>query len=313
MLTYKAVGSTGRISDGEEGFLPILSRRVLVTESISLPIRGQQTKEFELEKLIKSGESKTLQHQSLTVQMVSNPSWYAVMAMPYLMDFPHECSEQIFGRLYANALAQHIVNSDPKIERIFEQWRGTPALDSPLTKNEDLKQVLLEETPWVRDANDESQARRDVAIFFDANRVATELSQTAAKLAEQQNEDGLWPWFPGGPGNEYISLHITTGFGRLSHLGVSVDMMAAQQSLERLDAWVKEQSDRIKENRDEPHIGSTIALYLYGRSFFLDTDPIADENQAAIDYWLGQAPSALVEGQLPPIASTSGSGAEAIR
>ncbi len=218
VLTYKAVGSTGRISDGEEGFLPILSRRVLVTESISLPIRGQQTKQFELEKLVKSGDSKTLQHQSLTVQMVSNPSWYAVMAMPYLMEFPHECSEQVFSRLYANALGQHIVNSDPKISRVFEQWRGTPALDSPLTKNQDLKQVLLEETPWVRDAKDESQARRDVAIFFDANRLASELAQASNKLAEQQREDGLWPWFAGGPGNEYITLYILSGYGRLSHL-----------------------------------------------------------------------------------------------
>ena len=184
-MSYKAVGSTGRISDGEEGMLPILVRRMLVTESLPLPIRGPQTKNFKFDRLLKSGESKTLQSQSLTVQMVSNPSWYAVMALPYLMEYPYECYEQIFNRLYANALARHIANSDPKIRRVFDQWRGTPALDSPLEKNQDLKSVMLEETPWVRQAQAESQARRNVGILFDDNRLNDETARRLQKLAER--------------------------------------------------------------------------------------------------------------------------------
>ena len=141
VLTYKAIGGTGKVSDGEEGYLPVLSRRIFVTESMPLPIRGAQTKKFNFAKLMASGSSKTLQHKNFTVQMVSNPSWYAVMALPYLMEFPHECSEQTFNRLYANSLAREIANSDPKIRRIFDQWKGTKTLDSPLEKNEDLKSV----------------------------------------------------------------------------------------------------------------------------------------------------------------------------
>ena len=151
-LTYKAVGSTGRLSDGEEGYLPVLSRRILVTESLPLPIRGATTKDFNFTKLLESGGSDSLRHQSLTVQMVSNPAWYAVLALPYLMEYPYECTEQTFNRLYANALARHIANADPKIRRVFDQWKGTEALDSPLEKNQDLKAVMLEETPWVRDS-----------------------------------------------------------------------------------------------------------------------------------------------------------------
>ena len=44
ILTYKAVAATTRLSDGEEGYLPVLPRRVLVTESLPLPIRGPATK-----------------------------------------------------------------------------------------------------------------------------------------------------------------------------------------------------------------------------------------------------------------------------
>src|SRR5690606_3391086 len=108
-----------------------------------------------------NSRSRTLAHESLTVQMVSNPAWYAVLALPYLMEFPHECTEQTFNRFYANALARHIADGDPKIRAVFDQWKNTPALDSALEKNADLKSVLLEETPWVRQAKNESEARRN--------------------------------------------------------------------------------------------------------------------------------------------------------
>ena len=291
-LIYKAVASTGKISDGEEGYLPVLPRRILVTESLALPIRGEGEKTFSFEKLIGSAQSNTIQNQSLTVQMVSNPSWYAVMALPYLMEFPHECSEQIFNRYYANILARHIANSDPKIERIFEQWRGTDALNSPLTKNQDLKQVMLEETPWLRQSNDESQARRNVALFFEQNRVADELGRAFRKLADQQLGDGLWPWFPGGRGNEFITLYITTGFGRLRHLGIEgVDAAPAVKSLNRLDGWIDEiYRDILKRgNKEDNHLTPLICFYLYGRSFFLDDRDISGRNREAVTYFLDQA------------------------
>lgn len=295
-LTYKAVGSTGSISDGEEGYLPVLSRRILVTESLPLPIRGKPgqtvTKKFEFEKLLKSGRSRTLQHQSFTVQMVSQPAWYAVMALPYLMEFPHECMEQTFNRLYANVLARHIANRDPRIRRVFDQWKGTAALDSPLEKNQDLKSVLIEETPWLRQAGNESQARKNVGILFDANRLDDETARTFQKLAEGQLPDGAWPWFPGGRGNDFITLYITTGFGRLRHLGAeSVDLAPAIKSLARLDAWMQEHYERIQKlPAPEDYVpSSTDALYLYGRSFFLKDRQVAPEHREAVQFFLGQA------------------------
>ncbi|MBM3859590.1 MAG: hypothetical protein FJ395_08070 [Verrucomicrobia bacterium] len=287
-LTYKAVGATTAASDGEEGFLPVLSRRILVTESLPLPIRGKVTKQFEFKKLLESGKSNTLRNQSLTVQMVSQPAWYAVMALPYLMEYPYECSEQIFNRLYANALARHIANSDPKIRRIFDLWKGTPALDSPLEKNQDLKSVMLEETPWLRQAMKESQARKNVGILFDANRLDEESARTLRKLTEMQLSEGLWPWFPGGRPSEYISLYITTGFGRLRHLSVEVDVKPAIKSLTALDAWMDNHYRRII-NKDLYVPSYTDAFYLYGRSFFLKDKPVAKQHQEAVDFFLRQS------------------------
>ena len=291
-LTYRAVGATTRLSDGEEGYLPVLSQRILVIESLPLPIRGPQTKEFEFTKLLNSGQSETLRHQSLTVQMVSQPVWYAVMALPYLIEHPYECSNHIFNRLYANTLASYIANADPKIRRIFDQWKGTPALDSPLEKNEDLKAVALEETPWVRQAISESEARRNVGILFDQNRLDDETSRAMFKLEQMQLNSGLWPWFPGFHGSRYITLYITTGFGRLRHLGVSqMDVNCAIKALNALDKWMDERYRWILEHRNvnDNHLSSTVAFYLYGRSFFLIDKPVASQYQEALEYWLGQA------------------------
>jgi len=291
-LIYRAVGATSRLSDGEEGYLPVLSRRIMVTESLPLPVRGPQTKEFEFTKLLNSGQSETLIHQSLTVQMVSQPAWYAVMALPYLMEYPYECSEQVFNRLYANTLASYIANADPKIRRIFDQWKATPTLESPLEKNEDLKSVALEETPWLRQAQAESQARKNVGILFDENRLRDETSRSLFKLQQMQQDNGLWPWFPGCRGNNYITLYITTGFGRLRHLGVGdMDVSLAIKALDALDNWMDQRYRWILEHsdKDENHLSSTVAFYLYGRSFFLADKSVDTKYQEALNYWLDQA------------------------
>jgi 5-hydroxyisourate hydrolase-like protein (transthyretin family) len=290
-LTYKAVAATNKLSDGEAGNLPVLSRRIFVTESLALPIRGPMTKKFGFYKLMQSKKSDTLIHKGYTVQMVSQPAWYAVLALPYLMEFPHECSEQTFNRYYANLLASNIAKSDPKIRRIFDLWKGTPALDSPLEKNESLKSVALLETPWVRQAKNESEARRNIGILFDDNRLDRETSRALNKLKNMQLGDGSWPWFPGGRGNDYLTLYITTGFGRLRHLDVDTDVGPAVKALGRLDNWInKIYRDILRHGgKKANNLSPTIALYLYGRSFFLEDKPVPDHAKEAVDYFLGQA------------------------
>jgi hypothetical protein len=290
-LIYQALASNGAMSDGEEGYLAVLPRRELVTESLLLPIRGPATNHYTMKKLAESDRSSSLRSLSLVVQMVSNPAWYAVMALPYLMEFPYECNEQTFNRFYANALARFLANSDPKIRRTFNLWKNTPALDSPLEKNQDLKAVALEETPWLRNAQQENQARKNVGLLFDENQLSYSLDAALTKLTQNQMDDGSWPWFPGGPGNDYITLYITTGFGRLRHLGIDVQITPAIRALNRLDEWIaRRHRECLKLTEPEKYLpSSTECLYLYSRSFFLKDRPIAKPYQEAIAFFLGQA------------------------
>jgi hypothetical protein len=156
---------------------------------------------------------------------------------------------------------------------------------------------MLDETPWVCEAQSETQAHRNVGPLFDGNRLDEETAQTLHALSDRQLSDGLWSWFPGGPSSEYISLFITTGFGRLRHLGVNVDVEPAVKSLAALDAGMDKHYRRIRESKEpDAYVPSpTDARYLYGRSFFLKDKPVAEQYREALEFFLRQSRKFWVE------------------
>ena len=221
-IKYRVVAKSGNYSDAEENVIPVLNNRMLVTESLPLPINGNQTKTFVFTKL-KENKSKTLKNYKYTLEFTSNPAWYAVQSLPYLMEYPYECAEQTFSRFYANSLASHIANSSPKIKAVFESWKNTKdskALLSNLEKNQELKALMLEETPWVLDGKNESERKSRIALLFDLNKMSNELSKALQKLQKMQSSNGGWPWFENMPEDRYITQYIVTGMGHLDHLNV---------------------------------------------------------------------------------------------
>jgi len=301
-ITYKVVAKSGSFTDGEEMALPVLTNRMLVTESMPLPIRGNQTKSFRFEKLIsQSNGSTTLRNHKVTLEFTSNPAWYAVQALPYLMEYPYECSEQTFSRFYANSIASHIANSSPKIKAVFNSWKNTPdskALLSNLEKNQELKSLMLEETPWVLDAKDETERKKRVALLFDLNKMGNELSGALKKLEKMQTPNGGFPWFEGMRDDRYITQHIVTGMGHLDKLGVKNIREDAKvwkmvkDGARYLDNRIREDYEWIlkhdKINIDKNHLSYSQIQYLYARSYFKDVT-IENRNQKAFDYYKGQA------------------------
>lgn len=298
-VTCRMIAKSENFSDGEENTLPVLTNRMLVTESLPLPIRGKETKTFRMEKLLQSGNSKTLQSQNLTLEFTSNPAWYAIQALPYMMEYPYECSEQVFSRYYANSIAAHIVNSSPKIKRVFDSWKSADsnALLSNLEKNQELKSLLLEETPWVLQAQDESERKKRVALLFDLNKMSYELENALRKLKEMQSESGGWPWFPEMRESEYITAYIVAGFGHLDRLGVTgirgdnSVMEMLRKAVIYLDEGMNEDYQNLlkyKLKLDAQHIGYSQIQYLYARSFFPDV-AVDQQYQTAFDYWKSQA------------------------
>jgi uncharacterized protein YfaS (alpha-2-macroglobulin family) len=289
-------------SDGEERILPILSNKMLVTESLPLPVRKAGTTNFKFSSLA-NNKSTTLRNESFTLEFTANPAWYAVQALPYLMEFPYECAEQVFARLYANSLASHIANSDPKIKRVFELWKTIPesnALLSNLHKNQELKALLIEETPWLLNAKDESERKRRIGLLFDLNRMAMENNMAIKKLSEMQTTNGGFPWFAGMRESWYITQHIAGGLARLEKLGVTdirknaVVWEMAKKSVAFIDKELERSYNDLKRhcNADclkKDNLNDMQIHYLYVRSFFINDFPLPEGTVAAFDYYKDQA------------------------
>ncbi len=309
-ISYKVVAKAGDFSDGESMILPVVTNRMLVTETLPLPIRSKQTKEFRLEKLINSLPSGggarggvTLKTHRFTLEFTSNPAWYAVQALPYLMEYPYECVEQTFSRFYANSMASHIANANPKIKRVFDTWKNyqPDALLSNLEKNQELKTALLEETPWVLHAKDESQRKRSVALLFDLNRMADEQERALDKVAKAQLSSGGFSWFPGFPEDAYMTQHIVAGLGHLDVLGVksvrtdSRTWEMTQNAIGYMDytlnkhyQYLKAEAKKGRIKLEDKHISYFEYHYLYTRSYFKDV-AVNGSYKEAFNYFLSQA------------------------
>jgi hypothetical protein len=307
-VTYRLIARAGKFSDGEEKPIPILKNRMLVTESLPLPVRSKQTRSFTFKKFMDASNSNTLKHHRLTLEFTSNPVWYAVQALPYIMEYPHECMEQVFSRYYGNSMASFIANSNPKIQKVFEIWKqqlgteGSPnanALLSNLEKNQELKSLLLQETPWVLNGQSESERKKRIALLFDINQMASQLQQALKKLEEGQLPSGAWPWFKGMHENRYITQHIICGFAHLDALKISDSRSHPRlkkminNALHYMDKEITEDYQRLiryKANLDKKNLGSIQIHYLYARSYFQDI-PLDKRDLKAFDYYINQVKS----------------------
>jgi len=306
VISYRIIAKSGNFSDGEEKAIPVLSNRMLVTETLPMPVKGNETKKFKLKKLITSGHAlqesngQILKNFKLTLEFTSNPSWYAVQALPYLFEQTNESADAAFRRYYANSIASYIVNFNPKIKQVFDTWKNysPDALLSNLDKNEELKSVILNETPWVRDAQNETERKRRVAVLFDLNKIAESKRSALRKLFQMQSPNGGFPWYKGGRDNLFITQRIVTGLGHLKNLGVvdPVNDSEIKQMIIRAVRYLDQEIvddyksllDR-KVNLDDNHIGSYKVQFLYARSYFHEDIPLSKNIKEAFDYYYGQA------------------------
>jgi len=283
-LQYKVIAKAGDYSDGEESILPVLTNNILVTETIPVWVRENSKKEYVLNNL-KNNTSATLRHHQFTLEYTSNPTWIAIQSLPYLMEYEHDCAEQLFSKYYANVLASEIISNNPKIAEVFEQWKKTGKPMSKWEQNEELKSLLLAETPWVKDAQSEEEKRKNMALLFDLEKAKSSTEAILKKLKEKQKPSGGFAWFEGGNENEYITRHIVSGLGHLKQLKVKKETIDGFAEITK-KAIVYLDTQYINDNtssKDYRFWNSQYAdlHYLYMRTFYLETNPM-DEKAKAI-------------------------------
>jgi uncharacterized protein YfaS (alpha-2-macroglobulin family) len=290
-LDYKLTADAGEFTDGEENTLPVLPNRTLVTESMPMMVRAGQTRDFVFDKFVNQ-KSPTLINKTLTLEYTANPAWYAVQALPYMMEFPYECSEQVFSRYFANSLGSFFINNNPAIKKVLDQWKSANSTEllSNLEKNQELKSTLIEETPWLRDAESETEQKKRIALLFDLNKMSDELKLTLDKLQKRQLPDGGFAWFGGEYADRYITQHILEGIGELYHIGIGKDDaqlgQMADDALGYLDNQIQiDEKGRKKTKQPYLYYGDLEIHAWFTRSYFLDK-PMSRDLKAALTSYL---------------------------
>ena len=299
VLVCTIMAEAGEFSDGERHYLPVLSDKQLIVENVPVQLRGDETKTVDTGKLFNGG-SQTATNKKLTVEMTANPQWHVIQALPVLGTPSSDDAMSWSAALYANSLSLHIVKSSPKIKQVFDTWvlQGKDDKDfwSELSKNEELKNIIIEETPWLAEAEDEAARKQRIALLFDVNGMNDRLATAVTNLAQLQLEDGSWPWFKGMSSSPYITLQIVQSLARLKSLGITFDSQmnnVYQKAIGYLAKEAAEWHSRVIKNKNTYWPQYMIMHYLYVCAIDKDAARLADAkvNSYFTDYFMGKSAS----------------------
>lgn len=258
VLLCRIVGESKEFSDGEEHLLPVLTNRVVRTRSVPFSTADAGSMSIRLDTLWSAQASG----RSLTVEMTTNPTWYAVSALAPLTESTDESATGWAVRYYAAALASHIAGRHPELVRALKD--STAVLSSPLTRNSELRQVLLAETPWAAEAKTEQERMAALQQLLSPQAMAVYSATAIDHLRQLQNADGSWSWYPGMRGNAYITADVALLLARLQAMTAKTD---AASMLERAMAYLKlqmaEEISRAKQEKRKVYVGTTQLDYLY--------------------------------------------------
>ena len=274
VMACRMVADGDTFSDGEQRYIPVLTDKQWVTETVPLNVNGEGAHTFSLENLFNK-HSKTASEQRLTVEFTAHPAWYAVQALPVVANPQNEDALSWATAYYAHSLAACIVKENPRIKQVFDSWKaqgGTKeTFMSNLQKNQELKNILLAETPWLTEATNEAEQKQRIATLFDLNTMNSGLAVSVEKLRELQNGDGAWSWYKGMQGSRYVTTQVMEMLVRLNALtpqdADSRMQPMIQKGFEYLGKQAAEEYKSMKEAEKKGAVGirpsEQVLRYLY--------------------------------------------------
>ncbi len=261
----------GSFSDGEQHYLPILSSKEYITESIEIQADGEGSFSTDLSTLFNHDAASATQRR-LTVEYTTHPIWNVVQALPALREPQHDDVLSLTSVLYANALSAHIAATTPRLHDIIALWKqqastdgGEVASKSPLARNEELKQIILDETPWLREADNDTERRAQLIDLFNESLIDSRLNASLDKLQQRQEADGGFPWFPGMHSSELMTRLVCIELARLRSLTADFSTLnsearaKAEAILQRAATYIaKENAKTVEEMKKAEAKGATI-------------------------------------------------------
>ena len=232
----KVVAAGNGYSDGEQHYLPVLSNRELVTNTLPITLTEKGEQSFDLSKLFAGKDGKKVKNADdtkVTIEYTNNPSWLMIQALPSLSNPVNDDNAiSLMAAIYSNSIARYLMKSSPVIKQVVELWKQETAsgnasgktdksgasLMSSLEKNQELKNIVLNETPWMMAADKESEQKAKLINYFDESQISFRLTSQVSKLQALQNPLGAFSWWKGMDGSRYVTTAVAKMMARLNKM-----------------------------------------------------------------------------------------------
>ncbi len=296
-IIFKIVAKAGNFSDGEQKAIAVLPNRMLVTDAVPIFVKEGQTKTFTIENLAKN-TSTTATNFSNTLELTTNPIWEIMFALPSLKNDPNNSADVVFNKWFADVLASEIFKANPKLKTVFEEYQSKGLLKSNLEKNQELKQLLLEETPWVLESKNETEQMEKLARLFDANTMRNSINEDWAELQKLQNPDGGFSWYQGYPSSYYNSLYILKNLGKINEWlkGNVADYQSSDQKemVAKLINYVDSEVHKYWDVKKEYIWNNYVLDYLDTRNYWEKDYPLKGKGAQLKTLVIQKAPTAKI-------------------
>ena len=292
LLICKIVATAGAFSDGEQKYLAVLPDKVLVTESFPVSISSGAEKQFTFENMQELADK--VETRQLTFEFSANPVWYAIQALPALAEPKSENAVDYFIAWYVCNLAGKILADNPRIKEVFEQIKLTDpnTLQSALFKNQELKNILLEETPWLTEAKDETEQQQRIALLFDLNQQQQLKSRYLEKLKKLQLPSGAFTWFEGMGESRWVTQFIAEGLLKArSYTDINIINRMLGPALNYLESQITNDYLQLKKqvkDYDKKMNISSFQLHFLSLRTQVNAPEISADSKEAMEFYFKQ-------------------------
>lgn len=218
---FKVAATAGDLGDGELRPVPVLPSRLHLTQSRFVTLKDKDSRTMTFADLAKNDDSTRVTEQ-LVVTLDAQLFYTVLKALPYLIEYPYECTEQTLNRFLSTGIAASLFAQYPAIAKMAKEFsqRKTP-LD-PFAQSDPNRKLTLEESPWLQTAQGGRNPEQPLVNVLDPAVARTQRDSALAKLRKAQLPNGAFPWFAGGPPSAFMTLYLMHGFAKASEFQVEI-------------------------------------------------------------------------------------------
>jgi hypothetical protein len=228
-VAVRAVARAGELSDGELRLLPLLPGRLHLAQSRFAALKGEDRRVLIFSDLAAAGADPGLVHDQLVVTLDAQLLTSVLRALPYLVDYPYECTEQTLNRFLSTGVLTSLYDDHPAVTRLAEQLAARESRFEPWDAADPNRKIALEETPW-RTAARGGGGQDELLRVLDPRIARAQQRLALDKLAQAQTSLGGFPWWPGGPPSPHMTLYLLHGFARAVEFGVEIPRPMVQRA-----------------------------------------------------------------------------------